>query len=82
MEVCNFADETTFFACDKDLGSLVNILEHDSFLAIGGFKTTTLNWMKISGIYLLEGTNMKVSGQELVMQEFGSLLNKSYWGYI
>ena len=25
---------------------------------------------------------MKVSGQKLAMQEFGSLINKSYWGYI
>ena len=32
-EVCN-ADDTTFFVCDKDLGSLINRLEHDSFLAI------------------------------------------------
>ena len=29
-EVCNFADDTTFFACDKHLGSL-NRSEHDSF---------------------------------------------------
>ena len=33
-EVCNFADDNTFLACDKDLGSLINRLEHDSFLAI------------------------------------------------
>ena len=33
-EVCNFADDTTFFAYVKDLGSLINRLEHDSFLAI------------------------------------------------
>ena len=33
-EVCNFADDTTYFACDKDIGSLINRLEHDSFLAI------------------------------------------------
>ena len=25
---------------------------------------------------------MKVSGQNLVMQEFENLVNKSYWGYI
>ena len=31
-EVCNFADDNTFFAGDKDLGSLANILEHDSFI--------------------------------------------------
>ena len=32
--VCNFADNTTFYACDNDLNSLINILEHDSHLAI------------------------------------------------
>ena len=33
-EVCNFADDTTFYACDKDLNHLINRLEHDSFLSI------------------------------------------------
>ena len=33
-EVCNFADDTTFFACDKDLKTLISTLEHDSHLAI------------------------------------------------
>ena len=33
-EVCNYADDTTFYACDKDLNSLLNRLEHDSLLAI------------------------------------------------
>ena len=32
--VCNFADDTTFYACDKDVNSLINRLEHDSHLAI------------------------------------------------
>ena len=27
--VCNFADDTTFYACDKDANSLINRLEHD-----------------------------------------------------
>ena len=31
-EVYNFADDNTFFAGDKDLGSLANILEHDNFI--------------------------------------------------
>ena len=44
-EVCNFADDTTFFACDKDLGSLINRLEHDSFLAIEWFQN---NYMKLN----------------------------------
>ena len=37
-EVCNFADDKTFYACDKDLSSLINRLEHDSLSAIEWFK--------------------------------------------
>ena len=36
-EICNFADDTIFFARDKDLGSLINILVHDRFLSIEWF---------------------------------------------
>ena len=32
--VCNFADDTTFFACDSDLKHLMERLEHDTKLAI------------------------------------------------
>ena len=44
-EVCNFADDTTFYACDKNLSSLMNRLEHDSFLAIEWFEN---NHMKLN----------------------------------
>ena len=30
-EVCNFADDTTFFARDKDLNSLIKTLEHIAY---------------------------------------------------
>ena len=33
-DLCNFADGTTFYACNMDLNSLIKTLEHDSFLAI------------------------------------------------
>ena len=33
-EVCNFADGSTFHACDNDLNNLIKRLEHDAFLAI------------------------------------------------
>ena len=33
-DVCNFADDTTFFACDSDLKHLMERLEHDTKLAI------------------------------------------------
>ena len=36
--VWNFVDGTTFFACEKDLNSLINRLEHDSLLLIEWFE--------------------------------------------
>ena len=44
-EVCNFAVDTPFFACDIDLGSLINGLGHDSFLATEWFQNS---YMKLS----------------------------------
>ena len=41
-EVCNFADNTTFYACDKDLNHLINRLEHHSFLAIEWFENNSM----------------------------------------
>ena len=31
--VCKFADDTIFYACGKDVNSLINRFEHDSCLA-------------------------------------------------
>ena len=43
-----------FFACDKGLGSLINRLEHDSFLAVEWFQN---NYIKFNEdrFYLLVG---------------------------
>ena len=32
--ICNYADDTTFHACDLDLANLINRLENDSMLAM------------------------------------------------
>ena len=40
--VCNFADDTTFYACDKDVNSLINRLEHDSYLVIEWFENNSM----------------------------------------
>ena len=40
--VCNFADETTFYACKKGVNSLSNRLEHDSYLAIEWFENNSM----------------------------------------
>ena len=44
-EVCNFADDTTLYACGKDLNTLLQIIEHDSLKAISWFEN---NYMKLN----------------------------------
>ena len=44
-EVCNFADDTTFFACNKDVKTLISRLKHDSYLAIEWFES---RYMKLN----------------------------------
>ena len=43
--ICNYADDTIFHACDSDLGNLINRLEHDSMLAIEWFES---NYLKLN----------------------------------
>ena len=44
-DVCNYADDTTFYKCDKDINNLMKSLEHDSSLAIEWFDS---NYMKLN----------------------------------
>ena len=41
-EVCNFPEDTTFFASDKDLKNLISRLKHDSQLAIEWFESNNM----------------------------------------
>ena len=45
INVCNYADDTTFYACDSDFHNLISRLEHDSVLAIKWFER---NYMKLN----------------------------------
>ena len=44
-DVCNYADDTTFHACDTELSDLIRRLEHDSKIAIEWFES---NYMKLN----------------------------------
>ena len=44
-EVCNFADDTTLYACDNDIKSTIRRLEHDTLIAIEWFGA---NYMKLN----------------------------------
>ena len=43
-QVCNFANDTTFYVCDKDSNTLINRLERDTALAAEWFEN---NFMKL-----------------------------------
>ena len=43
--MCNFADDTTPYACDQDLKTQIQKLEHDSLKAIMWFEN---NYMKLN----------------------------------
>ena len=58
-EICNFADDTTFFACEN---SLINRLEHDSCDWM-----VTCNWM-VWKQQLYEVESRKVSSSSIVKQ--------------
>ena len=47
---CNYAHDTISHACDSDLDSLIQRLEHDSILAIEWFES---NYMKLNKCHLL-----------------------------
>ena len=44
-DVCNFADDTTFYSCDQELDTVLTNLEHDSLIAIEWFEA---NYMKLN----------------------------------
>ena len=67
-EVCNFADDTTFFVCDKDLNSLVERLEYDSLLAIEWFQNNSMKLNQINAICSYLVISMKMFGLKLEMK--------------
>ena len=44
-DACNFADDTTFYACNMNLNTVITKLEHDSLIAIKWFES---NYMKLN----------------------------------
>ena len=44
-DTCNYADDTTIYACDQELETVLNCLEHDTLIAIEWFDN---NYMKLN----------------------------------
>ena len=62
--MCKFADDTTFYACDKDLRSLINRLEHDSLLAIEWFENNRMKLNQEKCIFLEINTKIFWQGSD------------------
>ena len=77
--VCNYADDTTFYVCEQDLESLLQRLDHDSLLAIEWFEN---NYMKLNGDkchLLISGFSIKIIGLLWsVRQKYGKVSMKNY----
>ena len=57
FDVCNFADDTTLYACDISLSNVLNQLEDNAFTAISWFEN---NYMKLNQSkchFLTDGSN-------------------------
>ena len=87
--MCYVADDATFYACDKDLSSLINRFEHASFLAIEWFENNHMKLNHKKCLLLVSGhkneniwakiIKNKISGQRLDKRKSGQVGNKNYY---
>ena len=79
-EVCNFADDTTFHACDNDLNNLIKRSERDAFLASEWCETNNMKLNKdkshlsVSG-HQYENVWVKIGDEKI----WGSVKTKITW---
>ena len=79
-DVCNFADDTTLYACDMSLSSVLKKLEHDSLLAIEWFEA---NYMKLNADkchLLVAGHKHEWVWAQLGNEKYGKVKKKNYLG--
>ena len=69
--VCNVADDTTFFACDKDLNFFIKRLEHDSLLAFEWFQHSNMKLNQDECHLLVCEYECEMFWLKLEMKEFG-----------
>ena len=76
-DVCNFAADTTFFACDSNLKQLMQRLGHDTKLAIEWFEENYMKLKEDKCHLLVAGYSMKFYGLTLEKLEFGRVRMKN-----
>ena len=76
-QVCNFADDTTFYECDKDLNTLINRLKHDTTLAVEWFENTFMKLNEDKYYLLVSGQKHKTIWAKIGEMKTGKAINKS-----
>ena len=76
-QVCNFADDTTFYVCDKDLNTLINRLEDDTSLAIEWFENNFIKLNQDKCHLLVSGHKHETVWAKIVEQRSGKAINKN-----
>ena len=76
--VCNFADDTTLYACDKNLNSRINRLEHDSYPAIEWFENSSMKLNQDKFHLLFSGFKYENVWAKIGKQKFGKIRSRNY----
>ena len=76
--VCNFPDDTTLYACDKDLNSLTNRWEHNIYLEIERFESNSMKLNQDKCLLLVSGFKYENVWAKLEKRTFGNVRSINY----
>ena len=81
-DVCNYADDTTFHACDSNLDDLIRRLENDSVLAIEWFESNYIKLNQDKCHFLWSGHKHEVMFAKVgTLKNLGKLYTKTVRNY-
>ena len=76
--VCNYTDNTTLHACNLDLESLIQKLEHDSMLATEWFESKYMKLNNDKCLLILSGDNHEVMRGNVSRSQIWERNNKTF----
>ena len=75
-DLCNFADDTTFHACDM-VNFLIKRLEHDSILAIEWFENNNMKLNQDKCHLLVSGYKNENVWANIGKEKFGKVISRN-----
>ena len=76
-DLCNFADDITFYACDMNLNSLIKRLEQDGFLTIEWFENNNMKLNRGKCHLLVSGYKNKNLWANIGNEKFGKVTSRN-----